>query len=378
MYQKIKILIIIILFFMIMCLSGKNIQAANAKYGSVDSVDDFYDRVCTSQDEKHLKSWLTYLEGAILDKKSNTYKVYVNDTNGGEILMFNCSSSVKEQIILDIKQKLSPAQDTVTNLSNEEKNKIKSSVNEYISQVETSTKGDKDKYIKELEKQVNTIKNSNSMSKEEKEYRLQLYQNEIKRAQNTQKYKDQVEKESKGMSAEDINNKIKELESKKARLKNMPSSYVEDGKTRDELPEEVDAEIDLYTQKKGDVVVVGDEDIYKQPEKDPNTDPENASSSIDDMINDAKSFTSQGIIKYANDGDKSLKNVSNTVYNILLVSGTSIAVIMGAILGIKLMASGVEQKAEVKKLLIPYVVGCIVIFGGFGIWKLAVTILQGI
>lgn len=216
------------------------------------------------------------------------------------------------------------------------------------------------------------------MSKEEKEYRLQLYQNEIKRAQNIQKYKDQVEKESKGMSAEDINNKIKELESKKARLKNMPSSYVEDGKTRDELLEEVDAEIDLYTQKKGDVVVVGDEDIYRQPEKDPNTDPENASSSIDDMINDAKSFISQGKIKYANDGDKSLKNVSNTVYNILLVVGTSIAVIMGAILGIKLMASGVEEKAEVKKLLIPYVVGCIVIFGGFGIWKLAVTILQGI
>ena len=122
----------------------------------------------------------------------------------------------------------------------------------------------------------------------------------------------------------------------------------------------------------------GVEKIYKQPEKDPNTDPENASSSIDDMINDAKSFISQGKIKYANDGDKSLKNVSNTVYNILLVVGTSIAVIMGAILGIKLMASGVEEKAEVKKLLIPYVVGCIVIFGGFGIWKLAVTILQGI
>ncbi len=370
-----RILIIIISFFMIMCLYGKNIQAASAEYGSVDSVNDFYNRVCTNQDEKHLKSWRTYLEGAILDKKSNTYKVYVNDTNGGEILMFNCSSSVKEQILLDIKQKLSPAQDTVTNLSNEEKNKIKSSVNEYISQVETSTKGDKDKYIKELEKQVNTIKNSNSMSKEEKEYRLQLYQNEIKRAQNTQKYKDQVEKESKGMSAEDINNKIKELESKKARLKNMPSSYVEDGKTRDELLEEVDAEIDLYTQKKGDAVVTGDETIYKQPEK---VEPNDASSSIDDMINDAKSFISQGKIKYANDDDNNLGNVSNTVYNILLVVGTSIAVIMGAVLGIKLMVSGVEQKAEVKKLLVPYVVGCIVIFGGFGIWKLAVTILQGI
>ena len=96
------------------------------------------------------------------------------------------------------------------------------------------------------------------------------------------------------------------------------------------------------------------------------------------MINDAKSFISQGKIKYANDDDNNLQNVSNTVYNILLVVGTSLAVIMGAVLGIKLMVSGVEQKAEVKKLLVPYVVGCIVIFGGFGIWKLAITILQGI
>lgn len=119
-------------------------------------------------------------------------------------------------------------------------------------------------------------------------------------------------------------------------------------------------------------------EIYTDPKKDPNTDPENASSSIDDMINDAKSFISQGKIKYANDDDNNLQNVSNTVYNILLVVGTSLAVIMGAVLGIKLMVSGVEQKAEVKKLLVPYVVGCIVIFGGFGIWKLAITILQGI
>ena len=51
---------------------------------------------------------------------------------------------------------------------------------------------------------------------------------------------------------------------------------------------------------------------------------------------------------------------------------------MGAILGIKLMISGIDEKAEVKKLLIPYVVGCIIIFGGFGIWKLVVTILQSV
>ena len=42
------------------------------------------------------------------------------------------------------------------------------------------------------------------------------------------------------------------------------------------------------------------------------------------------------------------------------------------------MVSGIEGKVEAKQLLVPYVVGCVMIFGGFGIWKLVVTILQGI
>ena len=42
------------------------------------------------------------------------------------------------------------------------------------------------------------------------------------------------------------------------------------------------------------------------------------------------------------------------------------------------MAGSVEQKAKVKDSLVPYIVGCTVIFGAFGIWKLVVTILRGI
>ena len=118
-------------------------------------------------------------------------------------------------------------------------------------------------------------------------------------------------------------------------------------------------------------VATGDT-IYSRPEK---SDTKTAGSSIDDVINDANKFTDKADIKY---DKKDLKNVSNTVYNILFIVGVVIAVIMGAVLGIKLMLSGIEQKAEVKKLLVPYVAGCIIIFGGFGIWKLAVTILQGI
>ncbi len=42
------------------------------------------------------------------------------------------------------------------------------------------------------------------------------------------------------------------------------------------------------------------------------------------------------------------------------------------------MTSSIEEKAEAKKLLVPYVVGCVMVFGGFAIWKLVVTILQSI
>ena len=72
-----------------------------------------------------------------------------------------------------------------------------------------------------------------------------------------------------------------------------------------------------------------------------------------------------------------MQNFSKTIYNILFTVGVFVAVIMGGIIGIKLMVSSASEKADVKKLLVPYVVGCVVVFGGFGIWKLVVTILQG-
>ena len=42
------------------------------------------------------------------------------------------------------------------------------------------------------------------------------------------------------------------------------------------------------------------------------------------------------------------------------------------------MVGSIEQKAKVEDSLIPYIVGCVVIFGAFGIWKLVLTILEGI
>lgn len=57
-----------------------------------------------------------------------------------------------------------------------------------------------------------------------------------------------------------------------------------------------------------------------------------------------------------------------------LVAGIIIAVLVGAVLGIKIMVASVEEQAKIKELMVPYIVGCIVIFSAFTIWKIVVTI----
>lgn len=95
--------------------------------------------------------------------------------------------------------------------------------------------------------------------------------------------------------------------------------------------------------------------------------------SIEDAMNDAKEFIDSGNAKSID-----LVSFSNAYYNIFLAVGVATTVIVGLAMGIKFMTSSIEQKAEAKQLLVPYIVGCVVIYGSFGIWKLAVTILAGL
>ena len=89
----------------------------------------------------------------------------------------------------------------------------------------------------------------------------------------------------------------------------------------------------------------------------------------------------EGGSSFINDGEKQtspITELTNDLYNILFFVGLVLAVIIGIILGIQFMTGSVEQKAKVKDALVPYIAGCIIIFGAFGIWKLVVTILRGI
>ena len=114
------------------------------------------------------------------------------------------------------------------------------------------------------------------------------------------------------------------------------------------------------------------ESIYHYPGQDENKT--NSAGSLDDMIGDADKF-----IDSADDAaisTLSLQDFSKTFYNIFLTIGIIVAALVGSILGIKFMIGGAEEKAHIKELLVPYIVGCIVIFGAFAIWKIVVTILS--
>lgn len=90
----------------------------------------------------------------------------------------------------------------------------------------------------------------------------------------------------------------------------------------------------------------------------------------DDFIN---SSTNQQIFN-----EEAQKEGVSQLYFVALGVGIAAAIIIGVILGIQFITSGVEGQAKIKEKFLPYVIGCVVIFGAFGIWKIAVDLVQGV
>lgn len=103
--------------------------------------------------------------------------------------------------------------------------------------------------------------------------------------------------------------------------------------------------------------------------------PKTRAQTLDQMISSGDAFLGKGKDDAIKIGpDSPLVQTSNYIYNTLLVIAVAIAVIVGAYLGIKFMIESAEDKAKIKEALIPFIVGCFVIFGAFGIWKIAVKV----
>lgn len=95
---------------------------------------------------------------------------------------------------------------------------------------------------------------------------------------------------------------------------------------------------------------------------------------ISEVIEDGKNFLNSGDSQNKVIDDGNLKNVNSKIYNILLTCGIAAAVIVGAVLGITFIFSSAEGKAKISETLVPYIVGCFVVFGAFAIWKITINI----
>lgn len=94
-----------------------------------------------------------------------------------------------------------------------------------------------------------------------------------------------------------------------------------------------------------------------------------------DIFSDANKFINKGKSGQDDFDIENFKINIDSIYNILLTIGIALTVIIGGILGIKFMMASAEDKAKIKEAMIPYVIGCIVIYGAFFIWKVVIMVV---
>lgn len=100
--------------------------------------------------------------------------------------------------------------------------------------------------------------------------------------------------------------------------------------------------------------------------------------SVNKIIDDGISFVKAGNNVTDTIDTQALHDTSSFIFRILFLVGFSVAVAVGIILGIQFMTASAEDKAKVKEALIGFTVGCLVLFGAYGIWTVVIKIVQGI
>ena len=95
---------------------------------------------------------------------------------------------------------------------------------------------------------------------------------------------------------------------------------------------------------------------------------------IGDVITGGDNFIEAGNNGAIVIDESKLQETSKTINNILIIVGMCTAVVISAVLGIKFMIGSVEEKAQIKDALVPFIVGCMVVFGAFGIWRIFINI----
>ena len=69
-----------------------------------------------------------------------------------------------------------------------------------------------------------------------------------------------------------------------------------------------------------------------------------------------------------------LKPLSDSISSILLAIAVGVTLISIVVMGISYMIQSVEDKAKIKESMVPWVIGILVTFGAYGIWKITLGI----
>lgn len=98
-------------------------------------------------------------------------------------------------------------------------------------------------------------------------------------------------------------------------------------------------------------------------------------STLDSVISTGNSFLEAGDNSLTSTPDESkLQSLSNTVSGILLTIALGVTLISTVVMGINFVVQSVEDKAKIKESMVPWIIGIVISFGAYGIWKITMSI----
>ncbi len=95
----------------------------------------------------------------------------------------------------------------------------------------------------------------------------------------------------------------------------------------------------------------------------------------DELHSQAQDFINKGQSSAKIDVNK-IAEIMKPLASILLAIGTVVLVVVTAVMGVKYMSATPDVRAKLKTQLIGIAVSAIVLFGAYGIWSLAYTIMS--
>ena len=92
-----------------------------------------------------------------------------------------------------------------------------------------------------------------------------------------------------------------------------------------------------------------------------------ASGTLSDIATLINAMNGSSNIAAAASAGSNVMNTINNIIGLLQIAGTGISLIVIMIMGIKYMLASPSEKAETKKMIMPVIIGCILVFGGVNI-----------